>query len=668
VIVLPVVGVAVIVKVVVVPAVGFGDAEIVTVGCGLFPTVTAAVAVDGSPKVSIAETRTRNDPATLNVCEIAAGAPVNVDGAEPSPQSTMRRAIGVAFAVLKVNGKVTACPATGEAGVGVPIVTPVGVLTLIVTVAVLGPDEVAGGVVVPGVVPVLGAVVLATPAAAVTVACRFVVTVVCARPLASELTTEAPTLPALVVNVTGTDGKTFPLVSNTVAVTVTVPPAAGTVLGLASSRMPPTAAEPIAILMAPFAPTPTPPDIAVMVAVPEVVPARNFTTTRPPRSVSASDGCMVPSVVVNVTCVPLCGGVPEGSMTCAMMSADPLIGSAVAADVNVMLEPDGASNGTFSQETVSRAALNRAPTSIRMGRRRPECRAKKSDIIETLNILIPMQLHGQARFGQQARNDVQFQSGYAMAALLVAMSIMAVMLTVAMPVWKQMAQREKEEELVFRGTQYARAIGLFQRKYANAYPPNLDVLVQDRFLRKKYKDPITDDDFAPLAAGQAVPTAGPGATTPGGRAGAPVGRGQSSTPAATSPFAGGSTQPGGRGLSPIGTPGAGATAGIMGVTSKSKDKSIRLYGGRNHYNEWQFVYLAQVQAPGGVPGAAVPGQRGQPGQQNPFGGPGVGGRGRGGGRPTGPGTGGPGRGGFGPGANPFATPPPTTTPRGRSGR
>jgi len=67
-----------------------------------------------------------------------------------------------------------------------------------------------------------------------------------------------------------------------------------------------------------------------------------------------------------------------------------------------------------------------------------------------------------------------------MAALLIAMSIAAVMMTVAMPVWKHQAQREREEELVFRGQQYVHAIGLFQRKYANAYPPNVDVLVEQR--------------------------------------------------------------------------------------------------------------------------------------------------------------------------------------------
>ena len=73
-----------------------------------------------------------------------------------------------------------------------------------------------------------------------------------------------------------------------------------------------------------------------------------------------------------------------------------------------------------------------------------------------------------------------------MAALLVAMSIMAVMLTVAMPVWKQMTQREREEELVFRGMQYAHAIGMFQRKYANAYPPNLDVLLNEHLGFRGY--------------------------------------------------------------------------------------------------------------------------------------------------------------------------------------
>src|SRR2546430_3712369 len=106
--------------------------------------------------------------------------------------------------------------------------------------------------------------------------------------------------------------------------------------------------------------------------------------------------------------------------------------------------------------------------------------------------------------------------GYAMAALLVGMSIMAVFLSMALPAWKTLSQREKEEELVFRGQQYARAIVLFQRKYANTFPPNLDILLNEHYLRKKYKDPINNDDFQLIYANQQ----GNGQVSAGGQAGA----------------------------------------------------------------------------------------------------------------------------------------------------
>ena len=111
-------------------------------------------------------------------------------------------------------------------------------------------------------------------------------------------------------------------------------------------------------------------------------------------------------------------------------------------------------------------------------------------IMKTVTILIPMDLAGQ---GELRRRGAE--AGYAMAALIVGMAVLAVMMTVAMPVWKQMVQREKEVELVFRGEQIAGSIRMFQRKFANAYPPSLDVLVEQKFLRKKYKDPITGEDF-----------------------------------------------------------------------------------------------------------------------------------------------------------------------------
>ena len=75
------------------------------------------------------------------------------------------------------------------------------------------------------------------------------------------------------------------------------------------------------------------------------------------------------------------------------------------------------------------------------------------------------------------------ERGYAMAALLVTLAIMSILMSVAMPVWRQEARREKEAELIFRGEQYARAIALFRSKNNGALPASVDVLVTGRFLR-----------------------------------------------------------------------------------------------------------------------------------------------------------------------------------------
>lgn len=243
-------------------------------------------------------------------------------------------------------------------------------------------------------------------------------------------------------------------------------------------------------------------------------------------------------------------------------------------------------------------------------------------------------------------------SGYAMVALLVSLSIMGVMLSVAMPVWKQMVQREKEAELVFRGQQYARAIGLFQRRAGpGTLPPNLDILVEQRFLRKKYKDPITGEDFLPLLASQV--SQGPGGRgAPPGQPGGGPGAGRAGPGGAVNPAAGGPGSP------------QGAVGGIVGVVSKSKAKSIRLYNGRDSYDQWAFVFVPPVQAPG----AGAPGAGGGPGQPGGPGGPGGlgGGPGRGGpGSPFGPRPGGPGGpGGPPPGPSPFPSQPQRGGPGG----
>jgi len=214
--------------------------------------------------------------------------------------------------------------------------------------------------------------------------------------------------------------------------------------------------------------------------------------------------------------------------------------------------------------------------------------------------------------------DGQSQSGYAMAALLVALSVMAVLMTVVMPVWRQASQREKEAELVFRGLQYAHAIGMYERKYANTPPPTVDVLTQERFLRKKYKDPITNADFVLIPSAQAQ-SATPGAGTTPAAAGRGAGAQAPTAPGA--PVAG-------RG---------GVTGGVIGVTSSSTSRSIRIYNGGTRYSEWRFIYAPPAAAPGaggapgtgGAAGRGGPGRQGQPGQPGgPPGGPNGPGRGQ----------------------------------------
>jgi type II secretory pathway pseudopilin PulG len=212
----------------------------------------------------------------------------------------------------------------------------------------------------------------------------------------------------------------------------------------------------------------------------------------------------------------------------------------------------------------------------------------------------------------------QRDRGYAMAALLVGLSIMAVLMSAALPVWSHYTKREREDELIWRGQQYARAIGLFQRKYANTFPPNVDLLVEQRFLRKKYKDPITNEDFQLIPASGVGPVSVPGPTAPGGPGRPPTPQPVVPQPVAPQPP---QTQIGRPGSAPGATSGTFQPAiGIQGVVSKSSESSIKIYNGRTKYNEWMFVYLASAQRIGVAAGGQGPGQGVRPGQiQGPNG-------------------------------------------------
>ena len=195
-----------------------------------------------------------------------------------------------------------------------------------------------------------------------------------------------------------------------------------------------------------------------------------------------------------------------------------------------------------------------------------------------------------------------------MLAILLALMLLLGM-TVSAPVIAQQIKRDREEEMIRRGRQYVRGIQRYYRKFAR-YPAKLDDLENTnnlRFLRRRYKDPMTESgEWRIIHFGEARPKmgqpfgGGPGqAAIPGAQ---PVG-------GRTSGLAGpGARQPG----QPAGDSLSGRRFGgepIVGVASKSEEQSIRELDGKTHYNEWELVYDVSQDV-----GARLPVQPGMPGQ------------------------------------------------------
>ncbi len=81
--------------------------------------------------------------------------------------------------------------------------------------------------------------------------------------------------------------------------------------------------------------------------------------------------------------------------------------------------------------------------------------------------------------------------GYTLIILLFAIFILTLGLMVAAPVWQTQIQRELEEELIFRGKQYVEAVRLYQTKFPGGYPQDFEVLLEEKCLRRLFKDPMT---------------------------------------------------------------------------------------------------------------------------------------------------------------------------------
>jgi len=121
------------------------------------------------------------------------------------------------------------------------------------------------------------------------------------------------------------------------------------------------------------------------------------------------------------------------------------------------------------------------------------------------------------------------ESGYVLLGLMLAVTLMLIAMSIAAPRIAQQIKREKEEELVHRGEDYATAVKRFVHKSGGQFPASVEQLENTnhvRFLRKRYKDPITgESDWRMVHYGEAqikVPATGganpglnPSTTNPG---------------------------------------------------------------------------------------------------------------------------------------------------------
>lgn len=228
------------------------------------------------------------------------------------------------------------------------------------------------------------------------------------------------------------------------------------------------------------------------------------------------------------------------------------------------------------------------------------------------------------------------EAGYTLLLAVFLVASMIILAAAAAPSILTEGRREKETELVWRGNQYARAIGLYYKKFGK-YPTKVEDLTRQtngvRFLRQAYKDPMNKDDgswrfiyvgpngqligsvkqvnllqnalgssfnssafgggLQPLAPpSQGVTTAGPG--------GAPGVSGGSGSPGQALNAGFGTntsdSQPQSLDTTILG-------GNITGVGSKIKKPSLRVYQGGDTYQQWEFIWnpLGQVAAPGQAP-------------------------------------------------------------------
>jgi type II secretory pathway pseudopilin PulG len=244
--------------------------------------------------------------------------------------------------------------------------------------------------------------------------------------------------------------------------------------------------------------------------------------------------------------------------------------------------------------------------------------------------------------------------GIVLIIVMIVATLLLIALTAVLPSVYQEGQRDREEELIFRGREYGKAVALFHRQFGR-YPTNIKELLGTngrRFLRKEYRDPmdpkgkwrfihvnaggvLLDSKNQPLGTNSTNPAGLGQNTSTGSMFGGNSSMGNSSFGNSSmgnsnstgaegsfggmgmSPPAGGSSQTGPT-SSMFGNPNEIQGAFIAGVAATSHHESIKIWQKHHHYDEWEFlgidmgIFGIQVGMPGGSSGPAGMGQQSTP--------------------------------------------------------
>lgn len=215
-------------------------------------------------------------------------------------------------------------------------------------------------------------------------------------------------------------------------------------------------------------------------------------------------------------------------------------------------------------------------------------------------------------------------AGYILISLMLFLSLLAVAALAVLPSMAFQVKRDREEEMIHRGVAYSRGIRRFYKKFGR-YPMRIEELENTnnlRFIRKRYTDPMNvvegkEQDFKILHMADVnlgnLPIVSPGGGAVPGTTGAPgfsqsPGQPQQTpvTPTSNIPPAGATTvtnvpsdtdsgeSSGSSSQSSSSSSGfSGPTFGggpVLGVVSASKNKSVREFCKKTHYNDWKFIY------------------------------------------------------------------------------